>query len=235
MNGPAEVWVERRGRLQRAVAALRRCRRAAGRLRAAGGPRRPAPRRRPADGRRPPRRRLAAERRAAAAGARRAAADAAPLRAAPVHARRAGRARLARREATPSCSTSACGRAWRSSSAAARRRARRRCWVRWRRASMPTERIVTVEDAAELRIDRPHVARLEARGANLEGSGEVGDPRARAQRAADAARPARRGRGARRRGARHAAGDDHRSRRVAHHRPCEEPRTMRSGASSCWR
>ena len=29
------------------------------------------------------------------------------------------------------------------------------------------ERIVTVEDAAELRIDRPHVARLEARGASL--------------------------------------------------------------------
>ena len=36
------------------------------------------------------------------------------------------------------------------------------------------ERIVTVEDAAELRIDRPHVARLEARGASLEGSGEIG-------------------------------------------------------------
>ena len=36
------------------------------------------------------------------------------------------------------------------------------------------ERIVTVEDAAELRIDRPHIARLEARGASLEGRGEVG-------------------------------------------------------------
>jgi pilus assembly protein CpaF len=36
------------------------------------------------------------------------------------------------------------------------------------------ERIVTVEDAAELRIDRPHVARLEARAASLEGRGEVG-------------------------------------------------------------
>ena len=33
---------------------------------------------------------------------------------------------------------------------------------------------MTVEDAAELRIDRPHVARLEARGASLEGTGEVG-------------------------------------------------------------
>jgi pilus assembly protein CpaF len=36
------------------------------------------------------------------------------------------------------------------------------------------ERIVTVEDAAELHIDRPHVARLEARGASLDGRGEVG-------------------------------------------------------------
>jgi pilus assembly protein CpaF len=37
----------------------------------------------------------------------------------------------------------------------------------------PVERIVTVEDAAELRLDQPHVARLEARPASLEGRGEV--------------------------------------------------------------
>jgi pilus assembly protein CpaF len=36
-----------------------------------------------------------------------------------------------------------------------------------------TERIVTVEDSAELRIDRPHVVRLEARPPSLEGSGGV--------------------------------------------------------------
>ena len=36
-----------------------------------------------------------------------------------------------------------------------------------------TERVVTVEDSAELRIDRPHVVRLEARPASLEGSGAV--------------------------------------------------------------
>jgi len=35
------------------------------------------------------------------------------------------------------------------------------------------ERIVTVEDAAELRLQQPHVVRLEARPANLEGRGEV--------------------------------------------------------------
>jgi pilus assembly protein CpaF len=36
-----------------------------------------------------------------------------------------------------------------------------------------TERVVTVEDSAELRIDRPHVVRLEARPASLEGTGAV--------------------------------------------------------------
>ncbi|WP_420845983.1 TadA family conjugal transfer-associated ATPase [Microbacterium sulfonylureivorans] len=36
------------------------------------------------------------------------------------------------------------------------------------------ERIVTIEDVAELRIDHPHHVRLEARQANLEGAGAVG-------------------------------------------------------------
>ena len=35
------------------------------------------------------------------------------------------------------------------------------------------ERVVTVEDAAELRLAQPHVVRLESRPANAEGSGEV--------------------------------------------------------------
>lgn len=37
-----------------------------------------------------------------------------------------------------------------------------------------TERIVTIEDVAELAIDHPHHVRLEARQANLEGAGAVG-------------------------------------------------------------
>ncbi|HEX3329465.1 MAG TPA: CpaF family protein [Gaiellales bacterium] len=37
----------------------------------------------------------------------------------------------------------------------------------------PAERIVTVEDAAELRLPQPHVARLESRPPNVEGRGEV--------------------------------------------------------------
>jgi pilus assembly protein CpaF len=37
----------------------------------------------------------------------------------------------------------------------------------------PTERIVTIEDSAELQLRQPHVVRLETRPANIEGAGEV--------------------------------------------------------------
>ena len=37
----------------------------------------------------------------------------------------------------------------------------------------PTDRIVTIEDSAELQLRQPHVVRLETRPANIEGSGEV--------------------------------------------------------------
>ncbi|MDQ1459797.1 MAG: pilus assembly protein CpaF [Actinomycetota bacterium] len=37
----------------------------------------------------------------------------------------------------------------------------------------PSERIVTIEETAELRLDQPHVVRLEARPANAEGTGAV--------------------------------------------------------------
>jgi pilus assembly protein CpaF len=37
----------------------------------------------------------------------------------------------------------------------------------------PTERIVTIEDSAELQLKQPHVVRLETRPANIEGHGEV--------------------------------------------------------------
>jgi len=36
-----------------------------------------------------------------------------------------------------------------------------------------SERIVTIEDAAELQLQQPHVARMESRTANLEGKGEI--------------------------------------------------------------
>lgn len=38
----------------------------------------------------------------------------------------------------------------------------------------PTERIITVEDAAELQLNQEHVVRLETRPANMEGTGEIG-------------------------------------------------------------
>jgi len=38
----------------------------------------------------------------------------------------------------------------------------------------PTERIIAIEDVAELRVDHPHFVSLEARQANLEGRGDVG-------------------------------------------------------------
>ncbi|MFP5249272.1 MAG: CpaF family protein [Acidobacteriota bacterium] len=37
----------------------------------------------------------------------------------------------------------------------------------------PTERVVTIEDAAELQLQQPHVVRLETRPPSLEGKGEV--------------------------------------------------------------
>lgn len=37
----------------------------------------------------------------------------------------------------------------------------------------PAERVITIEDAAELRLQQPHVVRLETRPPNIEGSGEV--------------------------------------------------------------
>ena len=38
----------------------------------------------------------------------------------------------------------------------------------------PTERLVVIEDLAEIQIDHPHVVSLEARQANIEGAGELG-------------------------------------------------------------
>ncbi|WP_114588407.1 TadA family conjugal transfer-associated ATPase [Microbacterium arborescens] len=56
-------------------------------------------------------------------------------------------------------------------------------------AASPTDRIVTIEDVAELRLDHPHHVRLEARQPNLEGAGAV--PLARLVREALRMRPDR--------------------------------------------
>ena len=67
----------------------------------------------------------------------------------------------------------------------------------------PTERTVTIEDAAKLQLQQPHVVRLETRPPNLEGSGEI-TMRPAAQYPAHAPRPHHPGRDPRRRGARRA-------------------------------
>ena len=60
----------------------------------------------------------------------------------------------------------------------------------------PSERIVTVEDAAELRLPQPHVARLESRPAQRRGQGRGDAAGTGAKRASHAARPDHRRRGA---------------------------------------
>ena len=54
-----------------------------------------------------------------------------------------------------------------------RGRARPHCSTRSSRRFRPSERIVTIEETAELRLAQPHVVRLEARPPNAEGAGGV--------------------------------------------------------------
>ena len=85
------------------------------------------------------------------------------------------------------------------------------------------ERVVTIEDAAELRLRQPHVDPAGGAAAEPRGPRRGHDPPARAQRAAHAARPDRRRRGARGRGARSADRALDRARRLALHRPRRQP------------
>ena len=96
------------------------------------------------------------------------------------------------------------------------------------------ERIVTIEDAAELMLRQRHVVRLETRPANIEGKGQVRAAAAGDQRPAHAARPHRRRRGPRRRSARHAAGHEHRPRRQLDHHPRQQHRATRCTGSTPW-
>ncbi len=99
------------------------------------------------------------------------------------------------------------------------------------------ERIVTIEDAAELQLQQEHVITLESRPPNIEGQGEVAHPRARPQRAAHAPRPDHRRRGPRRRDARHAPGDEHGPRGLADDDPRElaARRALAASRRSCSR
>ena len=89
------------------------------------------------------------------------------------------------------------------------------------------ERVATIEDAAELQLQQPHVVRMETRPANIEGEGEVTTRDL--VRNALRMRPDRiivgECRGAR--GIGHAAGDEHRARGQPDHDPCQHrPRCL---------
>ena len=81
------------------------------------------------------------------------------------------------------------------------------------------ERIVTIEDPAELQIHQDDWVSLETRPPNIEGKGQVTPARAGEERAAHAPRPDPRRRVPRGRGLRHAPGDEHGPRRIAHDHP----------------
>ena len=140
---------------------------------AAGRTDRPTPRRRAAVGRRPAARRRAAARRPAARRDRAAPACrcGSPGRGCSASTSWSRPARC-RRTARP-CSTGWSPPARRSWSPAAPAPARRRCCRRCCRCVDPGDRLLLVEDAGELAPAHPHVVRLEARPANLEGAGAV--------------------------------------------------------------
>ena len=60
------------------------------------------------------------------------------------------------------------------SSAAAPVRVRRPCSIALSRYIPADERVITIEDAAELQLQQPHVVRLETRPPNIESKGEIG-------------------------------------------------------------
>ena len=93
------------------------------------------------------------------------------------------------------------------------------------------ERILTIEDTAELQLQQTHVGRMESRPPNVEGKRRGHPARLSAQRAADAPRPHHRRRDARRGGHRHAAGHEHRPRRVDD----DDPRQLARDAVSRWK
>ena len=91
------------------------------------------------------------------------------------------------------------------------------------------ERVITIEDAAELQLQQPHVVRLETRPPNIEGKGEVDAARPGEELPAYAAGPHHHRRVPRRRSAGHAPGDEHRPRRLDDHHPRQQHRATRCG------
>ena len=173
VNGPDDVYVERGGRIERDRGQVRLRAGAARRDRAHPRAARPPGRRAQPDGRRAARRRLARQRRHPAARGRRARRS------------RSAASTAARPDPDELVASGTLTAELRDLLAAA---------VAERRSILisggtgsgkttllnalsafigPAERVVTIEDAAELRLRQPHVVRLESRPASVEGRGEV--------------------------------------------------------------
>ena len=86
-----------------------------------------------------------------------------------------------------------------------------------------TDRIVTIEDAAELQLQQDHVVRLETRPANIEGKGAINATDLVQKRPAHAARANHHRRVPRLGGPGHVAGHEHRPRRLDDHAPRQQP------------
>ena len=172
VNGTDEIYVERDGRIERADISFSDEAQLFQTIDRIVSHRQPARRRVQPDGRRPPAHRRARQRDHPAARAARADDDDPPLPAA-VHARRAGRDRLARR-APRADLLRALVRARLNIVISGGTGAGKTTLLNALSAAVPDgERIITVEDNAELRLQQPHVVTLEARPANVEGKGEV--------------------------------------------------------------
>ena len=86
-----------------------------------------------------------------------------------------------------------------------------------------TERLITIEDAAELQLQQPHVARMETRPPEHRGQGRDPPARPRQERAAHAARAHHPRRVPRRGSVRHAPGHEHRPRGLDGDDPRQQP------------
>ena len=123
--------------------------------------------------RRAPARRLAHQHRGAADRGRRAAGVDPQILQEAVQPEKAGRGRRAQARDGARCWPPPSTRASRRSSRAAPARARPRCSTRSRPSSPTRSASITIEDAAELQLQQPHVGRMETRPPNIEGKGEI--------------------------------------------------------------